>query len=177
MLIFGGPADSRRSGRGAAQPPPVYEAVLEKIYQSIGGYLGGLTLICSINATLTTTFLAIDGVPFFLPLGILSGLSSMVPYAGPLVAGHGISLSPCSPGVGHGVARGIYFIVYGQLEGNILGPLIFRRTVHVNPLVMTLSILFLGEIAGHHGRDRRGPVVADAADHAARAAARAPRAG
>ena len=37
----------------------------------------------------------------------------------------------------------------------MLGPLIFRRTVHVNPLVVTLSILFFGEIAGIMGGDRR----------------------
>ena len=101
--------------------------MLTKIYQSTGGYLGGLALICLVNAALTTIFLAIDGVPFFLPLGILSGLSSMVPYAGPFLAGTGISLIALfTAGTWHGIAAGIYFIVYGQIEGNILGPLIFR---------------------------------------------------
>ena len=50
--------------------------------------------------------------------------------------------------------------MYGQLEGNVLGPLIFRRTVHVNPLVVTLSILFLGEIAGIIGAIVAVPAVA-----------------
>ena len=47
-----------------------------------------------------------------------------------------------------------------MIEGNILAPLIFRRTVHVNPLVITLSILFLGEIAGIMGAIVAVPVVA-----------------
>ena len=34
-----------------------------------------------------------------------------------------------------------------ELEGQVLAPLIFRRTVHVNPLVVVLSILFFGELA------------------------------
>ena len=38
------------------------------------------------------TFLAIVKVPFFLPLGIVSGFSSMVPYGGPVVAGLTITL-------------------------------------------------------------------------------------
>ena len=42
----------------------------------------------------------------------------------------------------------------------MLAPLIFRRTVHVNPLVVTLSILFLGEIAGIMGAIVAVPVVA-----------------
>jgi predicted PurR-regulated permease PerM len=139
----------------------LYGDVLDKIYRSIGGYLGGLTLICTVNATLTTTFLAINGVPFFLPLGILSGLSSMIPYAGPVVTGTLITLLTLITGGGwHALACVIYFIAYGQLEGNVLGPLIFRRTVHVNPLVVVLSVLFLGEMAGIIGAIVAVPVVA-----------------
>ena len=64
--------------------------------------------------------------PLLPPPRVLSGLSSMVPYAGPLLAGTAISLlALLTKGVGHGVASGIYFIAYGQVEGNILGPLIF----------------------------------------------------
>jgi predicted PurR-regulated permease PerM len=161
MLIFGGRLLEVALAEARPERRPVYADVLAKIYQSIGGYLGGLALICLINATLTTTFLAIDRVPFFLPLGILAGLSSMVPYAGPFVMGTAISLIALfTAGTWHGVAGAIYFIVYGQIEGNILGPLIFRRTVHVNPLVVTLSILFLGDIAGVMGAIVAVPVAA-----------------
>ena len=101
----------------------------------------------------------------------------MVPYAGPFVAGTFISLiALVTRGTWHGVAAAIYFITYGQIEGNILGPLIFRRTVHVNPLVVTLSMLFFGEIAGDHGRGRRRAGRRRAADHPARGPAHPARA-
>jgi predicted PurR-regulated permease PerM len=161
MLIFGGRVLRTALEEARQERRAVYETVMHKIYQSIGGYLGGLTLICSINATLTTTFLAINRVPFFLPLGIISGASSTIPYAGPLVTGTFISLiALVTGGAWHGLASGIYFILYGQLEGNILSPLVFRRTVHVNPLVVTVSVLFLGEIAGVIGAIVAVPVVA-----------------
>ncbi|HSZ80791.1 MAG TPA: AI-2E family transporter, partial [Polyangia bacterium] len=83
MLVFGGRLVQTALREARPDRRALYEEVAHKIYLSIGGYLGGLMLICLCNATLTTTFLAIDGVPFFLPLGILAGLSSMVPYAGP----------------------------------------------------------------------------------------------
>ena len=161
MLIFGGRLITAAVAEARPERRAMYQDVLGKIYQSIGGYLGGLTLICTINATLAISFLAIDRVPFFLPLGIVAGLSSMIPYAGPFVAGTGISLIALfTAGIGHGVASAIYFILYGVLEGNVLAPLIFRRTVNVNPLVVTLSILFLGEIAGIMGAIIAVPVVA-----------------
>ncbi|HET6149952.1 MAG TPA: AI-2E family transporter [Polyangia bacterium] len=161
MLIFGGRVIRAALAEARAERRPVYENVLRKIYKSIGGYLSGLTLICTINATLTTIFLAINRVPFFLPLGILSGASSTIPYAGPFVTGTFISLlTLVTQGVWHGLACGIYFVLYGQLEGNVLSPLIFRRTVHVNPLVVTVSVLFLGEMAGIVGAIVAVPVVA-----------------
>ncbi|HLK89701.1 MAG TPA: AI-2E family transporter [Polyangia bacterium] len=161
MLIFGGRLIDAMLAEARPEHVATYEKVLHKIYQSIGGYLGGLALICSINATLTTSFLAIDRVPFFLPLGILSGISSMVPYAGPAVAGVTISvIALLTKGTWHGVAAGIYFIAYGQIEGNLLSPLIFKRTAHVNPLVTTLSILVMGEMAGVIGAVVAVPVVA-----------------
>lgn len=161
MAIFGGPLIRGMLEELVVARRDVYETVLDKIYNSIGGYLAGLSLICAINATLTTTFLAIDRVPFFLPLGIVSGMSSMIPYAGPFVSAIVITLLAfATGGAWHGLASAIYFLVYGQLEGNVLAPLIFRRTIRVNPLVVTLSVLFLGDIAGIAGAIVAVPAVA-----------------
>jgi predicted PurR-regulated permease PerM len=163
MLIFGGELSKALLGEALPERRKRYADLLEKIYRLIGGYLGGLFLICSINAALTTTFLAILGIRVFLPLGLASGFSSLVPYAGPFVAGATISLmAAVTGGLWKGVACVIYFLVYGQLEGNVLGPLVFRRTVHVNPLVVTLSILFMSEIAGLIGAILAVPITAAA---------------
>jgi predicted PurR-regulated permease PerM len=53
-------------------------------------------------------------------------------------------------------------VVYGQLEGNILAPFIYRRTAHVNPLVTLLAILFLVEFMGMVGAVVAVPVAAAA---------------
>jgi putative heme transporter len=161
MLVFGNPLIDAALAQARPERRSLYSSMLGKIYQSTGGYLAGLLLICLINASLTIGFLAINHVPFFLPLGILSGLSSLVPYAGPVAAGAAISvITVLTGGLWHGLASVIYFIVYGEVEGNVLGPLIFRRTVDVNPLIVTLSILFFGEIAGIAGAVLAVPVVA-----------------
>jgi predicted PurR-regulated permease PerM len=161
MLIFGGPVVESIVGEATPERRDRYRKVLHKIYDLIGGYLGGLFFICSVNATLTSTMLAITGVPFFLPLGLASGFSSLVPYAGPLVMGLLITgLAMITAGFWKGIACAIYFIIYGQVEGNILGPLVFRRTVHVNPLIVLLSIVFFSEIAGIVGAILAVPLAA-----------------
>jgi putative heme transporter len=160
MLVFGGPLVQAALAELRPQRRTHYAILLSKIYSSLGGYLGGMIFICSVNAGLTTTFLAINGVPFFLPLGIFSGLASLVPYAGSVLAAVSISLLSAVGGVWHGVASPIFFVVYGQLEGNIIAPLVFRRTVNVNPLVVLISVLFLGSVAGVAGAIAAVPAVA-----------------
>ncbi len=135
-------------------------SMLSQIYVGIGGYLAGLSLVCGINAVITTTFLGLFAPSFFVPLGLLSGLSSLVPYAGPLVTGTFISVvAGATVGVGHGLIIAAYFIAYGQLEGHVLAPLILRHTVHVNPLLMLVAILFMAEFAGVVGAILAVPLV------------------
>jgi predicted PurR-regulated permease PerM len=161
MLVFGGRLIHGVLEELVVARVEVYESLIGKIYDSIVGYLTGLLFICAVNASLTTAFLAINRIPFFLALGIVSGLSSTVPYAGPLVAASCISLlSFVTGGLWHGIASIIYFSVYGQLEGNVLAPLVFRHTIRVNPLVVALSVLFLGDIASVPGAIVAVPAVA-----------------
>jgi predicted PurR-regulated permease PerM len=163
MLVFGGGLLRRLLAQVPSEHRERYERVMRKIYNATGGYLSGLTFICSVNATLTTLMLALMGMPFFLPLGIASGFSSMVPYAGPVVAGGFITLLTWATGGGiKALAVLIYFIIYGQIEGNLMAPLVFRRTVHVNPLLTLLAVLFCAELAGIIGAVVAVPVVATA---------------
>ena len=163
MLIFGG-----RLVRGVLeQIPPLprarYQRVLNELYRSMGGYLGGLLLMCAVNGCLTTTFLAITKVPFFLPLGIMSGLASLVPYVGTAISAVVVSaLSWVTGGFWHAVGTALYYILYGQFEGQVLGPMVYRRTINVNPLVTLLSTLFFVNFAGLIGAVIAVPVAATA---------------
>jgi predicted PurR-regulated permease PerM len=163
MLLFGGELIEGALAEASPANRERYQRVARKIYRSVGGYVGGVLAICSINAILTTTFLAITGMPFFLPLGILSGMSSSIPYAGPLVTASIITLLALATGGPlKAVGTAVYFILYGQLEGNVLSPFIFRRTVHINPLVTTLAILFMAEFMGLPGAVIAVPAAATA---------------
>jgi predicted PurR-regulated permease PerM len=161
MLIFGRQLAQEFLARQSGPVRAHYQEVGTKIYGSVGGYMGGLLGICAINAVVTTLFLLLIRLPYFLPLGVLAGISSLVPYAGPFVVALGITLiAGVTGGPWIALMAGIYFLVYGQVEGNILGPWVFRRTAHVNPLVTLLAILFLVEFMGVAGALLAVPLAA-----------------
>lgn len=163
MLFFGGHLVRSVLNETVAPRRERYERVLYKIYRAVGGYLSGLGVICGTNALLTTVFLAIIRVPFFLPLGILSGLSSLVPLVGNLLVGTLITLiAGVVGGLAKGIACAAFFILYQQLENHVLAPLVYRRTVHMNPLVTVIGLLAFAEVGGIVGAILAVPVLASA---------------
>jgi predicted PurR-regulated permease PerM len=163
MLIYGG-----RVVRGAlAECLPAhrerYERVLGKVYTSVGGYLSGLAIIAVVNSLCATTFLAILGVPYFLPLGVLSGLGSLIPLLGATLSGLVLALvALASGGVWDFLAVGFYVTLYQQFENHLLAPVIYKRTVELNPLVTLLGIILFAELAGVLGTFLAVPIVGTA---------------
>jgi hypothetical protein len=47
-----------------------------------------------------------------------------------------------------GIAVIVFFVLYQQLENHLLQPLIFARTVKLNPLAVLVAILLAVELAG-----------------------------
>jgi predicted PurR-regulated permease PerM len=138
-----------------------YADVLVKIYHALGGYVAGHVFIVGVQACATSAFLAIVGVPFFLPLGITSAIASLIPFAGVTVMGIVIStIAWASNGLWTGMASAIYYVAYQQLESHLLYPLVYRRAVEVNPLLTVLGVLFMGELGGIAGAILAVPLVA-----------------
>jgi putative heme transporter len=138
-----------------------YARVTRNVYHTLAAYVAGHVFIVGVQGCATSTFLAVVGVPFFLPLGITSALASLIPFAGVTVAGTVISVVAwASGGLWTGVATAIYYVAYQQLENHVLYPLVYRRAVAVNPLLTVLGVLFMAELGGIAGAILAVPLVA-----------------
>lgn len=149
MLIYGGSLVTFAIDHALPERRPRYRHACDRIYNALGGYIMGIGSLVLMNAAATTIFLAIIGVPYFLPLAVLSGFASLVPFVGVLVTGTLISVvAVVSQGLWYGVATAIYITAYQQFENHVIAPLIYKRTVQLNPLLSILFLVFLGELAG-----------------------------
>jgi predicted PurR-regulated permease PerM len=161
MLIWAPGLIRRAMGETLPRHRPLYERILGKIYGSVGGYIAGLIVLAGLNATFATIFLAILGVPFFLPLGILSGLGSLVPLVGATAAGVIIAIvGAATKSVWIGVIIMVYNVSYQQVENHVFAPVIYKRTADLNPLVTLLAVVYFAELSGLIGALLAVPLVA-----------------
>jgi predicted PurR-regulated permease PerM len=161
MLVFGGHLVEALLAEAVPAHRERYERLLRNIYGAVGGYIGGLAILSAVNATVNTIALALFGLPFFLPLGLLSGVGSFLPYVGAVLTGTLMGvIGVATGGIWLGVGVVAWYAVYQQLENHLLAPLVYRRTVNLNPLVALLAVIFIAEIVGVLGAILAVPVAA-----------------
>jgi predicted PurR-regulated permease PerM len=116
--------------------------------RSVTGYLSGNLLISVICAVLTYVVLLISGVPFAGLIALFVGLADLIPLVGATLGGAVAVLAGFVHSTSAGIAVLVFFVVYQQLENHLLQPLVFARTVKVNPLTVIIAILIAVELAG-----------------------------
>ncbi len=160
--------DLPRIGRWARQavPPANREEVLlvaHRLSQVVGGFIRGQLIIAAYVGVATSIGLAIIGLPFWLVLGIVAGITNLVPLIGPFVAGLlGVLVALFTDGVGLAVAVVIVMTIVQQGDNQIISPLVMGRTVRLHPLVVLLALLVAGTLYGLFGLLIAVPVVAAA---------------
>ncbi len=120
-----------------------------RMHHTVGGYVAGAFLISFIGGAVTAVTMLLLGVPYFLPLGLAMAVLGLIPFAGSLL---GLFLvvgtTFASAGTKAGFISLAVFLVYQQVEGNLLQPLIQRRTLKMNPLLIALVMLVGTSLAG-----------------------------
>ena len=135
-----------------------------EVNESIGGYLKGQFIISFIVAIFSSVALIILDVDYPLFNGIFAGVASILPFIGVILATipplffayikfhSGIALLKVIAAF-----AGIYF-----LEGYLVKPLVFKRSMNLNPLLTIIMVMALGELFGFWGIILAIPVAAAA---------------
>jgi predicted PurR-regulated permease PerM len=135
--------------------------VMNDVYNATGGYVIGNLIISVIAGTGTYIVLMILNVPFAVPLAVLMAFLDLIPLVGATIGGVGIGIVAA---ISHFptalIVWGVYFIVYQQIENNVLQPVIYRRTVALHPLVVLVAVLIGGSQLGVLGALLAIPVAA-----------------
>jgi predicted PurR-regulated permease PerM len=127
--------------------------------KTVTGYLTGNLLISIICGSLTYAVLAILGVPYAGLIALFVGLADLIPLVGATLGAVVAALAGFVQSTTAGIIVIVFFVVYQQLENHLLQPLIFARTVKINPLTVLIAILIAVELAGILGALLAIPIV------------------
>ncbi len=150
--------EGRRITRGLIEmvPNAYFELCLNLIYQingQISGYLRGMLLETGIVAVMSVSALALIGLPYALPIGVLAGLANMIPYLGPMIGIVVASMVALATGGGLDTVSYIVlaFAVIQFVDNMLVQPTVVARSVDLHPLVVLLVVMIGSQLLGMVG--------------------------
>lgn len=127
--------------------------VWREMDEQIANYVRGKVVEIVIVGIVTYVALLVLGVDYAELLGVLVGLSVVVPYIGAALVTIPVAVAAYFQ---FGIGSGFYtvMVVYGviqALDGNVLVPLLFSEAVNLHPVVIIIAVLLFGGLWGLWG--------------------------
>ncbi|CAK9885593.1 MAG: Putative transport protein YhhT [Candidatus Erwinia impunctatus] len=157
LMVFFLLKDKEKLVAGIAKRLPRHHMLAGEVWlemnQQVSNYIRGKAIeMLVVGVVSWLAFLAL-GMNYALLLGVLVGVSVLVPYVGAFVV--------TIPVIGVGLAQwGVtgdfwlmftVYVVIQALDGNILVPVLFAEAVNLPPLAIILSVLIFGGLWGFWG--------------------------
>lgn len=133
---------------------------MRDIEKSLGSYIRGQVLVCFIIGVLSTILLWFIHVKYSLLLGIIIGITNVIPYFGPIIGAIPAILIAAATSTKQVIWVAVIIFGLQFVEGNILSPLIVGKSLHMHPLLIMLSLFIGGEIGGIIGLIVAVPILA-----------------
>jgi predicted PurR-regulated permease PerM len=130
---------------------PLVRRLLTQSAGAISGYITGNLAISVICGVTTFVVLLILGMPYAAPLALLVAVLDLIPLVGATLGGAllvivGLFVEPWKA-----VVLLVYIVVYQQVEGSVLQPIVYSKAVQLNGLVILIALLVGGQLLGIPG--------------------------
>jgi predicted PurR-regulated permease PerM len=140
-----------------------------RVQQAVSGYVRGqlaFSLIMGLSAGIALWLFGAFGIfpagkTYAVFFGVFYGLMELIPYLGPVLG--------AAPAVLVALFQGepltalwlmLLFVVLQQLEGHVVAPQVFSRSLRINPLVVIFALLLGGHLHGIPGALVALPIAA-----------------
>ena len=134
--------------------------IFAELSHNLGGYVRGVVINMIVIGLLSGAGVAVLGVPYPVLLGMIAGLTEVLPIVGPWISGTVAGLvAVATQGLLKGVEVVELFAVIQTIEGNTLVPYVMYRTTALNPLTVLVAVLAGGTIMGLVGAVLAVPVA------------------
>lgn len=124
---------------------------VRELNETLSAYISSTVLDAFIIGILSFIAMTIFGQPYSLLLAIFCGVTNIIPYVGPFIGAVpamivGLFVSPLQA-----LYMAISVLVIQQLDGNLIKPLLFGKSLNIHPLTIILVLIGAGSVAGIGG--------------------------
>lgn len=125
--------------------------LLHQMNATLSAYISGQAIECLFVALATSIGYFIIGQPLAIVLGLIAGITNMIPYIGPYIGIAPALLVALTVAPEKIIWVIVVVIVVQQIDGNIIYPNIIGKTLNIHPLTIIILLLAAGNIAGITG--------------------------
>ncbi|BAK80931.1 putative permease [Candidatus Arthromitus sp. SFB-rat-Yit] len=127
--------------------------------QIFSGYFTGVIVDAIFVGVCSFILTYIIKNPYALIIGVLAGVSNVIPYLGPLIGAIGAFVLGLPSGFSTAIIGFLLLMAFQQIEGNLIQPKILGDFVGLSPLVVIVSLIVGGGLFGIAGIILSSPVV------------------
>ncbi len=125
--------------------------IAERSMRAVSGWVVGNVLTSVVAAIAALVALLSLGLPYASLLALWVAVADLVPLIGATIGALPAIIVAFLHSVTAGIVVTIFFIVYQQFENHVLQPLVYGRTIRLNPFVVLLAVVIGVELAGFIG--------------------------
>ena len=138
-----------------------YRRLVVDVNHAVARYMLGNVAISLLATVATWLVLTILGVPYALSLGIVVGFFDLIPLVGATIGAIVVAFATVTVDFPTATIVWVAFvIVYQRFENYLVQPLVYGRTLNVNPLVTILGVLAGASLLGILGALLAIPIAA-----------------
>jgi predicted PurR-regulated permease PerM len=127
----------------------------------MASYMLGTAAISGFGAVTTWLILVLLGIPLAFPIGVIGFFAGFIPYIGSFISTGLATLVTFAFGTTTDVVIMLIFtVIFNIVQGNILTPLVYGKSLSLHPAVVLMAIPVGNEIAGILGMFLVVPIAA-----------------
>lgn len=144
--------------------PPKYRKNVREIAADVdftlGSYVRGMLIVCLFVGVLTYLGLLILGVEFALVLGIIAGITNIIPYFGPFIGALPSTIVALLESPFLALKVVIWILIIQQVESQLISPQVLSRNLNLHPLAIVTVLIGGGHFFGLPGLILAVPLLA-----------------
>lgn len=144
--------------------PKKYKCVVVNLSQDVSSTVrkcvNGTLLVASFVFVLDTICFFIVGLENALLLGMICGVTDLIPYVGPYIGGGIAVLVGFTESKRLGILCLIVCLVVQVIESYVLQPMVMSKSIKISPVLIIVGLLLFGRMFGVFGMIMATPILA-----------------